>query len=93
MYLETVVLRNNKYQRVVLVGCGKMSKRWLEYLAKHVELELVALVDVNVSAAEARANEIGGSVPVFSSLNKALEEANPTVVCDVLFRKFIVKLQ
>ena len=76
-------MRNNKYQRVVLVGCGKMSKKWLDYLAKHVELELVALVDVNVSAAEARANEIGGSVPIFSSLNKALEETNPTVVCDV----------
>ena len=70
-------------QKVVLVGCGRMSKKWLAYLLEHAELEVVGLVDIDVSVAANRARESGLIVPVFSSLKEAITETKPTLICDI----------
>ena len=70
-------------QRVLVVGCGGMSRTWLRYLASRDELEVVGLVDVEPEAAAARAAEAGLEVPHFKDLERALEQTGPTVVCDV----------
>ena len=41
----------------VLVGCGAMSVRWLEAIAKIGDLSLVGLVDLDGARAQARAAE------------------------------------
>ena len=70
-------------QRVLVVGCGGMSRTWLRYLVSRDELEVVGLVDVVPEAAAARAAEAGLEVPHFAELASALERTEPTVVCDV----------
>ena len=70
-------------QRVLVVGCGGMSRTWLRYLASRDELEVVGLVDIEPEAAAARAAEAGLKVPHFTELAPALEQTEPTVVCDV----------
>ena len=70
-------------QRVLVVGCGGMSRTWLRYLVSRDDLEVVGLVDIEPEAAAARAAEAGLDVPHFTELEKALEQTEPTVVCDV----------
>lgn len=71
-------------ERVVLVGCGSMSRAWLD-TAKQIEgLEIVGLVDLNrdVALDKARLYELDDSV-VFSSLKDAIAATKPNVVFDV----------
>ena len=70
-------------QRVLVVGCGGMSRTWLRYLVSRDELEVVGLVDLEPEAAAARAAEAGLEVPHFTELAAALAQTEPTVVCDV----------
>ena len=70
-------------QRVLVVGCGSMSRAWLRYLTSRAELEIVGLVDIEPRAAAARAAEAGLEVPHFTALKAALAQTAPTVVCDI----------
>ena len=70
-------------QRVLVVGCGSMSRAWLRYLTSRDEIEVVGLVDIEPQAAAARAAEAGLEVPHFTELEAALAHSAPTVVCDV----------
>ena len=69
--------------RVLVVGCGAMSRRWLQYLTARADLEVVGLVDVAPQAAAARAAEVGLEVPQFTAVERAIAETAPAVVCDV----------
>ena len=69
--------------RVLVVGCGAMSRRWLQYLTARADLEVVGLVDVAPQAAAARAAEVGLEVPHFTTVERAIAETAPAVVCDV----------
>ena len=69
--------------RVLVVGCGAMSRRWLQYLTARADLEVVGLVDVAAQAAAARAAEVGLEVPHFTAVEPAIAETAPAVVCDV----------
>ena len=68
---------------MLLVGCGAMSRRWLQYLTARADLEVVGLVDVAPQAAAARAGEVGLEVPDFTAVERAIAETAPAVVCDV----------
>ncbi len=72
--------------RAVLVGCGAMSKAWLEAL-RHVDgVSVSGLVDLDVSRAAARAKEFGLSDAVVGSdLETVLARAKPDMVFDVAF--------
>lgn len=75
--------------KAVLCGCGAMAKGWLRAIADTPSLaeriSIVGLVDVNVSAAEALAEEFGleGAV-TGSSLADVLEQTAPDLVFDVV---------
>ena len=45
--------------RVVLVGCGGISRTWLNSIVEIPALEMVGLVDLRDEAAKARAEEMG----------------------------------
>lgn len=70
--------------RAVLVGCGAMSKAWLDALQKVEDVTIDGLVDLDTSRAEARANEFDlNGVAVGSDLGAVLDETKPDVVFDV----------
>lgn len=72
-----------KKTRIILVGCGGMSRVWLEAGARLENSEIVALVDLDPGKAQARARTHGlESVRCFASLEAALAETQVDAVFD-----------
>ncbi len=67
--------------KVVLVGCGGISRAWLSAATKEKEIEIAALVDINISAAEEKAKEFN-LVPSFigTNLDDAIKKIRPDAV-------------
>ena len=71
--------------QAVLVGCGSMSKVWLEAARQTEGVAIAGLVDLDVSRAESRAKEFElGSIPIGAELDAILEKTKPNVVFDVV---------
>ena len=71
--------------KAVLVGCGAMSKAWLEAARQIDGLAIVGLVDLDAERAQARAREYGldGAV-IGTSLDQVLDQTKPDAVFDVV---------
>lgn len=70
--------------RVVLAGCGGMSRAWTEAAADCPDLEIAALVDVRREAAAARAAAAGlAGVHLDTDLGRAIRAAQAAAVFDV----------
>jgi predicted dehydrogenase len=67
--------------KAIMVGCGAMSAEWIRS-AKELEVEIVALVDLNLESARKRAQEFGMSSPVFSTLQEAIVAVSAGIVFD-----------
>ncbi|CDX13129.1 conserved hypothetical protein [Mesorhizobium sp. ORS 3324] len=71
--------------KVVLVGCGAMSKQWLDAARRIEGLAIVGLVDLDAERAQARAREYELSNAVIgTSLDAALDQTKPDAVFDVV---------
>lgn len=71
-------------QRAVLVGCGAMSRAWLEAAQTIEGLEIVGLADIDTERASARAAEFGlTSARIADSLDALLAAERPDIVFDV----------
>jgi predicted dehydrogenase len=71
--------------KAVLVGCGAMSKTWLEATTEVDGLTIVGLVDLDEKRAAARAAEFGlHDALVGSDLGQVLERTRPEMVFDVV---------
>lgn len=70
---------------VVLVGCGAMSKHWLDAVKQIDGLAIVGLVDLDAERAKARAREyeLTGAV-IGTSLDKVLDQTRPDAVFDIV---------
>ncbi|CAN7508607.1 Gfo/Idh/MocA family protein [Mesorhizobium sp. LjNodule214] len=70
---------------VVLVGCGAMSKHWLDAVGQIDGLAIVGLVDLDAERAKARAREyeLTGAV-IGISLDAVLDQTRPDAVFDVV---------
>lgn len=68
--------------KVLQVGCGSISRLWLNAIKDNRALDLVGLVDLDLSVAEAAAADRGFDVPCYSDLSAALSERQPDVVFD-----------
>ncbi|MFP4056354.1 MAG: Gfo/Idh/MocA family protein [Candidatus Brocadiia bacterium] len=69
--------------RVVLAGCGGMSRRWLQIAAEIPDLEVVGLVDIREEAARQRADAAGlADATVSTDLAQTLDELEPDIVFD-----------
>lgn len=66
--------------RVLLVGCGGISREWLGATQRLPDLELVGLVDLSLGAAQTRAAEFGLDVPLGTDLTAMLARTRPDVV-------------
>jgi len=67
--------------KVLLVGCGAISRAWLIPALKEKEIEIVGLVDINISAAEEKAKEFNlkGSL-ISKDFTDALNKTKPDAV-------------
>lgn len=78
----------------VLIGCGAMSRAWLEACREVDGLHIAGLVDIDIERARGRAAEFGlADAVVGTELGPILSETTPDVVFDVVVpaaRKSIV---
>ena len=71
--------------KAVLVGCGAMSRAWLEAARQLDDVSIVGLVDIDVDRARSRAAEFGlADAAVGDSLSAILEQKKPDAVFDVV---------
>jgi predicted dehydrogenase len=72
--------------RAVLVGCGAMSRAWLEAARQIDGLTIVGLVDIDPDRARQRAEDFGltESAETGSDLDLILESTRPDVVFDAV---------
>ncbi|WP_109995371.1 Gfo/Idh/MocA family protein [Salinisphaera sp. LB1] len=71
--------------RAVLVGCGSMSRAWLQAAAEIDGLAIVGLVDIDQRQARRRAGEFGlDAVVVGDDLDAVLAQTGPDLVFDVV---------
>ena len=69
----------------VLVGCGAMSRAWLEAARQIDGLSVVGLVDIEIDRARSRAAEFGlAGAAVGDSLDAILDRTQPDAVFDVV---------
>lgn len=69
--------------RAVLVGCGGISRTWLDSIVEIPALEMVGLVDLQKEAARTRVEEYGlQDALVGTDLAAVLDEARPDIVFD-----------
>jgi predicted dehydrogenase len=69
---------------IVLVGCGMMSKTWLEAISQTAGLNIVALVDLDADRARTRVREFDLSgAAIGTNLDAVLEQTHPDAVFDV----------
>jgi len=72
-----------KKLRAVLVGCGGMSRAWLNVARDTPDLEMVGLVDIREDAARGRAEEFGlTDAAVGVDAVAVLDQTSPEVVFD-----------
>jgi predicted dehydrogenase len=70
---------------VVLVGCGAMSKAWLDAVRETPGVDVVGLVDLDSDRAKARAHEFDlDGAAIGTNLDAILAETRPEAVFDVV---------
>jgi len=71
--------------KAALVGCGAMSRAWLQAAAKIPNLRIVALADLERERAAGRASEFDlGNAAIVPNVHAAIEETRPDLVFDVV---------
>ncbi|MGQ9456061.1 MAG: Gfo/Idh/MocA family protein [Armatimonadota bacterium] len=69
--------------KVLLVGCGSISRTWLRTTQQMDDLEIVGLVDIDEEAAKTRREEYAlSSAVVDTDLMRALKKTQPDIVFD-----------
>jgi predicted dehydrogenase len=71
--------------KAALVGCGVMSRAWLQAAAKTPDLRVVGLADLDMARAEARAAEFGLKDAVIApDLHGLVDQSRPDLLFDVV---------
>ena len=68
--------------RVLQVGCGGISHRWLDAVRETADAEIVGFVDLDIERARESARRCGSRAPAGRDLRAVLGHARPDVVFD-----------
>ncbi len=68
--------------KLLQVGCGKISKAWLECFLKRNDVQIVGLVDLNKETSLEKKELFNLDCEIFSDLERAINVTNPNVVID-----------
>ncbi|MFJ2553376.1 Gfo/Idh/MocA family protein [Microbacterium sp. NPDC087591] len=68
---------------VVVVGAGGMGRAWMDVVRSRNDLRPAAVVDIDLSAAQAAAAERDWNVPVFDDVAAALQEVRADLLLNV----------
>ncbi|MCZ8515706.1 Gfo/Idh/MocA family oxidoreductase [Paenibacillus filicis] len=69
--------------KIVVAGCGSMSKAWIDYARKREDAEIVGLVDLRLEQAQAAAQRHGLSCGVYTDIKEAITSEGANLVFDV----------
>ncbi len=75
----------SKTYRLAMIGCGKRARSHVPGIKADSRLEVVALADVNLSAAEAMNNDFGFGAAIYSDHREMLKKEKPDVVISCLW--------
>ena len=64
--------------RIAVVGAGSISQFWLPILRDRLDVDVVALVDVDAEVARAAAERDGVSAPIFARWRRQSRRPRPT---------------
>lgn len=74
-----------KKLKVLFVGCGAVSRPWLEYTLSRKDVAIVGIVELNAAVAQAAKEKYNLDCPIFDDLEKALEELRPDIIYDLTY--------
>ncbi len=74
---------NLSKHKIVVVGCGNISKAWLEYASTREDSVIVGLVDINPENAEAAKVKYGLDCPIFTDVRESIRATSATLVFDL----------
>jgi predicted dehydrogenase len=69
--------------KIVVVGCGQMSQKWIEYALVTEDAQIVALVDIQPEAAKAQADKYNLNCGKYTDLTEAIQATGANLVFDV----------
>lgn len=78
--------------KVLFVGCGVISKPWIEYTITRDDVVIAGIVELNPAVAQAAKDKYNLSCPIFGDFEEALAKVKPDVVYDLTYvdRKSVV---
>ncbi|MFH5186501.1 Gfo/Idh/MocA family protein [Paenibacillus sp. TAB 01] len=68
---------------IAVIGCGGMSKSWIEYALQREDTEIAALVDLRKESAAAMAERYGIQCGIYDDVRQAITESGANLVFDV----------
>lgn len=71
--------------KVLFVGCGAISRPWIEYTLTRSDTEIAGIVELNPSVAQAAKDKYNLDCPVYGDLDTALAEVKPDIVYDLTY--------
>ncbi|HBP37389.1 MAG TPA: oxidoreductase [Clostridiales bacterium] len=75
----------NKMIQVLLVGCGAISRPWLEYTLSRGDCRIAGIVEMNRERGEAARRKYAFDCPLFADLDLALNQVKPDLVYDLTY--------
>ncbi len=75
----------DKRLKIVVVGCGAVSRHWLDYTVTRDDCEIVGLVDINKENAEKTAQKYKLSCEVFTNVTEAIEKSGANLLYDLSY--------
>lgn len=71
--------------KIILAGCGLISVKWLDHIAKRRDCEILAIVEKDIGRAEAAKAKYGLECGIYGSLEEALQARQANIVIDLTY--------
>ena len=75
--------RKGLMHKIIVAGCGGMSRTWIEIAKNRGDCEIVGLADVNIDAANDKKERYGLNANTYTSIAEALEKEAANLVFDI----------